>query len=75
MKTIITVWQDGDQWIVSRDRVDDEYGPGNNTGSHNSVTLGVVESEMEALGLAAQHAAESGNLIFSQDKHGIPSLI
>lgn len=75
IKTIITVWPDGEQWIVSRDRVDDEYGAGNNTGSIHSTTLGVHDDNEDACIAAQLFARESGEHVYEQDKHGVPTRL
>lgn len=72
---IISVWRDGDKHIVSRDTVDEYYGPGNNTGAIDSVTLEVEDTAADATELARQHAAASDLPLYIQDEHGVPEKI
>jgi hypothetical protein len=74
MKTIIAVWPDGETWIVSKDRVEDAYTDGNNTGAISTTTLDVCDTNEDAIQVARQIAGDEMLPIYEQDQQGVPSI-
>ena len=75
METIVTVWPDASVWIVSRDRVEDDYTDGQNTGAIRTDTLSVFTEREEAVQFARKYAWQHGLPCYEQDTGGVPTSI
>lgn len=73
-KKIVCVWPEDGQWIVSVDRVAEEYGPDSNTGAISTRTVDVCSLQDDAVEEGRELAKKLGVECYAQDENGVPSL-